>query len=434
MPSRAYVDTLNRSYFEGRLAPAVVERLSALPVARDDVRAFVERMFRMMQRSGFAASDLSTLHGDVLGGLLARLLPETWSGRVPPITLAGRHRKIDELVSLRAAQNGSGPGVFLDVACGFPPLTTIETADALPDWQIVGLDPALPTYLVHDDAQNHALFDAAGRATYFQPVVPTAENWFSLLEDWQRSRDRFESLLESLLVERARQGGDAERFEYGGAVLETRPEATYERPNLRFVRGDLEAAPHGGADVVRCFNMLYYFDDGFRVNALATFSKLLRDGGLLVAGGDWAYTTECRYFTYVKRGDRLEPSEFAFSLDNVSPLAILPWYTLHDDTREVLLLARLVGELRRDQLFLKACLAVGDSLRASCGVCPRGADGYYEGVASHVPPAEVWQRGAQISEGLASPELAAMAVDILARAGFTARVNEVGHIAIAIDE
>jgi hypothetical protein len=434
MSSRAYVDDLNRLYFDGRLAPAVVERLSALPVARDDVRAFVERMFRMMRLSGFSASDVSTLHGDVLGGLLARLLPETWNGRVPPITLAGRHRKIDELVRIRTTQSGSSPGVFLDVACGFPPLTTIETAAALPDWQIVGLDPALPTYLVHDDAQNHALFDADGRATYFQPVVPTAENWFALLEDWQRSRDRFESLLQSLLLERARQGSEAERFEHNGAVLEMRPEATYERPNLRFVRGDLESAPSGGADVVRCFNMLYYFDDRFRVNALTTFSRLLRDGGLLVIGGDWAYTTECRYFTYIKRGDRLEPSEFAFSLDNVSPLAILPWYTLHDDTREVLLLARLVGELRRDQAFMTAWLALSDSLRATYGICARGADGYYEGIGSHVPPAELWQRGAQIAEGLAAPELASMAVDLLARAGFAARVNDVGHIAIAVDE
>src|SRR5678815_2211904 len=98
MSGAAYVDQLNRSYFAGGLSPAFSERLAALPVERADVRAFIERMCRLMAIAGLGPMDLSPLQGEVLGALLARLLPDTWEGRVPPITVAGRHRGIDVLV------------------------------------------------------------------------------------------------------------------------------------------------------------------------------------------------------------------------------------------------------------------------------------------------------------------------------------------------
>ena len=262
---RAYVNGLNQSFFSGRLSPAVVESLSALPVARDDVRAFVERMFRTMTGSGFDASDVSVLQGQILGSLLARLLPETWAGRVPPVTVAGRHSKIDELVQRVVDPEARGGRLFVDVACGFPPVTSVDTANALSGWEIVGLDLALPAYLVHDDRTNYAVFDEGGCATYFQSGPGSgAADWVKLLHDWEGSRRYFETLLQTLLDERTRQGSNAETFEHQGARLETNPPRLYERPNLHFVRSTLEAAEISGAGVVRCFNMLFYFDDAFR--------------------------------------------------------------------------------------------------------------------------------------------------------------------------
>lgn len=434
-PHHAYVDGLNQSFFSGRLSPAVVESLSALPVARDDVRAFVERMFRTMTGSGFDASDVSVLQGQILGSLLARLLPETWAGRVPPVTVAGRHSKIDELVQRVVDPDGRGGRLFVDVACGFPPVTSVDTANALSGWEIVGLDLALPAYLVHDDRTNYAVFDEGGCATYFQSGPGSgAADWVKLLQDWEGSRRYFETLLQTLLDERTRQGSNAETFEHQGAKLETNPPHLYERPNLHFVRSTLEAAEISGAGVVRCFNMLFYFDDAFRSSALRSFERILCEDGLLVCGSNWAYSTESRYFTYFKRQGRLQASEFAFSLDNVNPLGIVSWYTLHDDTREVHLLSELVGILRSDDAFRRALLSVTDAMRAEFGLCPRGDDGYYGTIASTVPPAEIWPRAGQISDRLCAHELGSMAADILTQKGWRARVNEVGHVAVAIDE
>jgi hypothetical protein len=434
MSGAAYVDHLNHSFFSGGLSPDVAERLAALPVDRADVRAFIERMCRLMARAGLGPTDLSPLQGDVLGVLLSRLLPDTWEGRVPPITVAGRHQRIDLMVDRVMAAEGRRAGTLLDVACGFPPVTTVDTANALTGWSITGLDRSLPAYLVHDASGNYAVFGGDGRATYFQPLVPSAEAWTALLVDWHATRRRFESLLMTLLEERTRRSSDADRFEHEGATLETNPVRAFERPNLRFVQSDLGTAQQDAADVVRCFNMLLYFDDHFRTESMAAFGRLLREGGLLVCGTDWAHTTESRYFTYRKRGGRLQDGEFAFSLDNVTPIAIIPWYTLHDDDREVLLLAELTGILRSNRPFRENLMAATDALRAEHGVCPRRPDGYYDGIAEGLPQADLWNRVGAIADHLCDHELGHQAVAVLQSAGWRARMNEVGHVAVAVGD
>ena len=422
-----YVEHLNRSFFDGQLGPGIVDRLAVLPVDRADVRAFVERMFREMRRWQFPATEVSLMHAELLGSLLSRILPGTWQGRVPPITVSGRHRKLDELVRLLAQSDGLGH-TFIDIACGFPPLTTIDTADALPGWQITGIDRALPAYLVTDADNNYAVFDREGRATYFQPVEATVDRWTALLKDWDASRSRFESLLQTLLAART---PAADRVEKDGASLDIDPVRAFERPGLRFAASNLEDAAVPPADVVRCFNMLLYFDDAFRKTAMHQFAALLREGGLLVCGTDWAHTTEARYFTYRKRGGRLAECRFAFSIDCLAPLAIVPWYTLHDDDREIEILGTLVGALRGDRDFIDRFTFRSDALRAAAGVCPRGPDGYY---LATVPEGagETWNRASALSERLAQ-EFGQEAARILSRAGWRSHVNPIGHIEVELD-
>jgi hypothetical protein len=419
---------MNEVYFGGALTSDVVNLISELPVDRDDARAFVERMFRLMRAARFTAADLSILQAEILAGLLSRLLPGTWEGRVPPITIAGRHRKLDQLVLDVAAQDGLSP-TFIDIACGFPPLTTVDTASTLETWQVTGVDRSLPAYLVNDSDGNYATFDDEGRALYFQPLVPTAQNWMALLGDWEGSRRRFELLLEDLLAERQRQG-DPQRVERADAILDVEPVRSYEHDRLRFVRADLADINAPPAGVVRCFNMLLYFDGTFRREALARLAGMVEPDGLLICGTDWVYTTEARYFTYRKRDGRLADAEFSFSLDNVAPLGIIPWYTLHDGDYEAGLLAELVTLLRTDRRFMGAFMARSDALRAEMNLMPRGEDGYYAATLPDVPPAELWMRAAKLGDTLAE-DLGAEAVAVLARHGLQARMNSVGHLSVA---
>jgi SAM-dependent methyltransferase len=429
MYGRAFAERMNASYFDGRLAPAVLDRLSLLPVDREDARAFVERMFRLMHGAGFGASDVSVLQADILAALLSRLLPGNWEGRVPPITIAGRHSKLDQLVAQTAAEDRL-PQTFIDIACGFPPLTTVDTANTLAGWQVTGVDRSLPAYLVTDSHGNYAVFDVDGRATYFQPLAPSPESWTVLLGDWEGSRRRFERLLQSLLAERTRLGG-ADHVEHDGARLEVHPTRAYAHDRLRFVASDLGDARLPPAGVVRCCNMLMYFDHDFRRAALAQLADLLEPDGLLLCGTDWVHTTEARYFSHRKRSGGLSDSEFAFSIDNVAPLGILPWYTLTDDDVEVETLMGMVAILRADRRFIDGFMEAADALRAELGLPTRGSDRDEAPAIQTGSPADLTMALPRYSERLAAT-FGVSAVDALSRQGLQARVNGVGHIAVAV--
>ena len=232
MSESDYVAQLNARYFSGQLSPAFLKGLAGLPVDQADVRALVERMFRLMRRGGFEASDLSPFQGEFIGSLLARILPGTWGGLVPPITVAGRHRKVDQYITNNPWLSVKESGTLLDLGCGFPPLTTLETADHLPGWKICGVDPLLPAYLVYDSNGNYATFDEQQHAQYFQPVVPSLKAHIALLSDAESTRSRFEALLQVLL------GGEPvdkqcslSPIEKDGARLLIDPVRQYERDN-----------------------------------------------------------------------------------------------------------------------------------------------------------------------------------------------------------
>jgi SAM-dependent methyltransferase len=413
-----FLDRMNQQYFDGALAPLVLERLAALPVERADVRGFVERAFSLMRQAGLPATDVSPFQGELLGSLIARLLPGTWGGRVPPITVAGRHRRFDLLVERLCGAKGR----MLDIACGFPPFTSVDSALALPGWDIVGVDRALPEFLLEDGLGNYASFNADGEVQYFQPIAPTKESWEALLGDYDGSKRRLEGLFARL-----RAGRPAP----AGASLVQHPVTEYERDNLRFVRADLDVLSTEPADAVRCFNMLMYFDAPFRARAVRHFTDLLRENGLLVYGVDWAFSMECRYVTRRKRDGQLETGEFAFSLDNLMPIGIIGWYTLQPDEPEALMLASLCRILRNDRDFLRDFVARADALRLESGVCPRQPDGYVADVSADIPPADVWTLCADFSARL-NETFAARAAAVLTAAGHASRVNEIGHVAVTM--
>jgi hypothetical protein len=418
MRSADFLEQLNDEYFNGALAPLVLERLRALPVERADARGFVERSFRLMHQAGLPATDVSPFQGDLFGSLIARLLPGTWGGRVPPITVAGRHRIFDVLVARLCGERGR----MLDIACGFPPFTSVDSAEALPGWDILGVDRALPEFLLQDGLGNYASFDAGGQVQYFQPTAPTKENWGALLGDYDGNQRRLEALFQHL-----RDGGTAS----AGASLARHPIAQFERDNLHFVRADLDVLSTAPATVIRCFNMLMYFDAEFRARALLRFADLLEEGGLLLYGVDWAHSMECRYVTVRKRDGRLDAGEFAFSLDNLTPVGIAPWYTLQPDEPEALRLAALSRVLRDDVAFISAYTECADAMRREYGICERQPDGYFADVSTDLPPADLWLRMAEFA-GRLDAALGPRAVAVLAAAGYSARINEIGHVAVRV--
>ena len=431
---REYVAELNDRFFAGRLSPAFQEKLADLPADRADVRTIVERLFRMMRRGGFDASDLSPSQGAFLGSMVARVLPGAWGGRIPPITFADRHCKIDQYVSANPWLPVTESGALLDLGCGFPPLTTVQTADHLPGWRIWGIDPLIPGYLLYDDRGNYAIFDDQKRAQYFQPIVPSGTNWDLLLSNADDTRSRFEALLEVLLAgEPVGTSRSLTPIEKDGARLLVDPVRHYGRSNLAFAVGSIGSAPLDRVDVARCFNVLGYYDDDFRAQALGWFQGILREGGLLICGSNVGRSAACRYFVYQKVGGRLRTREFAFGIDNLCPQSINPWYAQHEDDREVALLMDLVRALRADREFTARLRERNDALRAEYGISPRQADGYYGESDPTLLPWELSDRAALIGERLDEEDFTEQAATILTQAGHDARRNQVGHVAIAYE-
>lgn len=421
-----FILRLNQQYFDGELSSGFQHELAKLPLEREDVLEFIERMFVLMNKGGHPAHDLSCLQGNILGSLIARILPGGWEGKIPPITVAGRHKGVDEYFRASSLFN-HGPKRMLDIGCGFPPYTTLETAAAFPDWQITGADPSLPVYLVYDEVGNYCTFDEHKAVVYFQPAIPSVENWNALLTDPRATRAKFKRLLDELLAE------EKDYTEEDFPRLRIDPIHHHSNANLDFINagiGDFNIDP---VDVIRCFNVLFYFNDEFRLNSLEWFSDQLKEGGHLITGSDWALSTEIRYYLYQKKNGSLELKEFAFSIDNFSPVGIVTWYTNLDDDREVHQLAEYLSVLRKDTQFTRAFYELNDRLHRENGICPRDADGYYGNVDQSMSPTELWGRVSAMERALSSSGLVDKAVDVLKSSGYNARKNEVGHIAVEVE-
>lgn len=186
----------------------------------------------------------------------------------------------------------------------------------------------------------------------------------------------------------------------------------------------------GGADVIRCMNVFTYFDHSFREEALAWAKALLRPGGLFVCGSDWIDSASSRYTVYRKEGDRLVAKEFAFSIDNVRPIDLAPWYGLHDDNVENLANAHAVGTVREDMPFRRRFDIRMDSLLAKLNMCRRDPDGYLGNAPADMPAEDRARCSSILAAHLDDEGFVSEAVDVLRRSGRHAWRNHVGHVAM----
>jgi Methylase of chemotaxis methyl-accepting proteins len=419
----------NQQYFDGKLSPAILEFLKDLPNQSDEVQSFVERMFRFMNLAGFPARDFSVILGWAIGFMPSRILPGAWGGLIPPITLEGRHIKIDDYLAInpwKALRDGSK---LLDLGCGFPPHTTLDTAKRFPHWQITGADPSFGRYIVYDERGNYACFREDRTIRYFQPSRTDLTQWDVLYSDPEAARAHFSLILDELLSGISDDGNELVTIEKSQGKLICNPLRLHERKNVQFREGGIGALDVTGFDAVRCFNVLMYFDSTFRQNALEWVANILKPDGIFICGLDWARSSAARYSVYRKESGTLQLKEFAFSIDNIRALQIVSWFALHDDDFETNQMVHAVRLLRSDENFLRDFDRDMDDLLANAKICPRGADGYLGGVEEGVSPIELERRMAAIEQELDTRKFTERAVQILRQAGYEAWRNCVGHIA-----
>ncbi|MFC3881868.1 CheR family methyltransferase [Algoriphagus namhaensis] len=418
-----YIADLDQRFFQNQLSAPFKTELKQLPLDRKDVLEFVERTFRFMHMGKVSAKDISLITAQALGTLMARILPGGWEGKVPPVTLPGRHIAMDEL--LKNSEFGQKENVdMLDIGCGFPPYTTLDTAKLFPNWNITGVDPSLPLYLLYDDQGNYATLDENKQTVYFQPALPSLENWNELLSDYEGTKRRFEALLEELLQ-------NPTTCRYALPRVEINPILQHETAKLRFKNGGIGQVDIEPQDVIRCFNVLIYFDNPFFERALSWFSDHLKEGGMLLIGANWTGSSESYYSIYRKLKGKLIKSEFAFSLDCIAPFAIIPWYANHDDDAQTKELMDYVSRIRSDDAFMQEFYALHDADRKRLNICARDENGYYGGPDPNMGPHAMWGGIVSLLQGLNDAGLNTKAAEVLKASGLNVTVNAVGHVSVA---
>lgn len=423
------LDDLNERYFGGRLSPAVRTLMAPLNDEREEVLSFVERMCRNMRRQRIGAEDFNETLAWSLGYFLPKLLPGAWGGSVPPITSEGRHGAIDAYMECNPWRV-PGPGDrLLDVGCGFPPFTTMESARRFPDVQVTGAGPSFAPYLVSHENGDYACFDSEAELLYFQPATHDVERWEGLYRDPKATRARFREPLLAALDRFPAGGADVASSEEGDYTVLEDPVGRFSADNVSFAREAIGSDALGHHDVVRCMNVLLYFDGTFRDRTLQWTADVLTEGGLLVAGVNWTGSRHSRLTAFRREGGSIVPKEFAFSVENVRPMEMVAWFVLHDDDDEMKALTELVGVIRSNDGFRRAFDGRMDEMLLPTGFTSRRDNGYL-GFLDETVEADPLGAADAVGRKLEGEGFAEEAAGLLRAAGYDAWVNCIGHIAV----
>jgi hypothetical protein len=170
--------------------------------------------------------------------------------------------------------------VFIDIGCGFPPMTTADTAKKFPTWHIYGIDRNFARYVVYDREGNYACFNRDGDFQYFQPQGIKAGR--ELYANPEKTRLRFNKIFADL--QPSLSGDDDSKrvsVEKSGHKLIENHIRDFETENLTLIESDLETAQLPPARVIRCMNALLYFKPEIRKKMIAMLSVLLDDDGII---------------------------------------------------------------------------------------------------------------------------------------------------------
>ena len=400
----------------------------SLPDLPEETVGFIHRALDLMADAGYPATDFTPPLIRWFSITIPTMLPGAWGGRIPPITLPGRHARLDAYVAGQRWPDKGEPCRFLDIGCGFPPLTTADTARALPHWQVTGVDRCFAEYVLYDPEGHYACFDARGGFLFFQPALkPSAR---ALYGDPAATRQRFSALFQELRPSLSQENPEAsETVKKNGHRLVCRQIRDFHGPNLAFVESDLETLASSGATVIRCMNLLVYFSADTRSAMLRRAGDLLENGGILMAGTN-GFARESRYAVYRKTPSGLTPTEFAFSPDNLTPIVFMPWFSIHADDPESRLLVRLLRSLRSDTGFWPAFSRRVDALMAKFDLFQRSSDGFLNALNEEMTVTEFIQNTNRLWQQMEKEGFLEEAVAALERAGYTAWQNPAGDIAV----
>lgn len=429
----SFTQSLNAKYFDNGLSKEVIDLLAPLDNERDEVHRFLDRMGRNMQRHGLGAHNFSELAAWLIAEFVPKLLPGAWNNAVPPITLKGRHELLDQyLTGNNWYRIGKGDSM-LDLGCGFPPETTMDTAGAHPDLQILGADPSFGKYLIKDSDSHYACFDENCELLYFQASSFDINAWEAVFADPAATKARFLDHLQSAKDQLDAFGEGFVSIDKDGINLQQNPVLQYAENNLSFTQQGIGSEFNQSFNVIRCMNVLIYFDRDFRHKTFEWAAESLQDGGLMITGMDWAGTRSARIAINQCIDGELKPREMAISIDNLRPLDIAPWFTLVEGDYETVAMVEIAHLLRSDRPFIEDYDRRLDELLCEHNLCARKENGFLGSIAPDSPPDAIDRVSGKIISTIISDGFIDRAVESLNRQGIEARRNCIDFIAVNPD-
>ena len=148
------IEELCDQYFGARPSLEALIILKQMEGAEPEVRAFAERTLWLMKVCRLEPLNISPALAWWIAKIITPALLGAVAGRVPPITMRGRHRRIDDYLAVNPWTSLGAGSVVLDLGCAFPPLTTVDTATRFPAWQVIGVDCAFGDQTAHHGAHD----------------------------------------------------------------------------------------------------------------------------------------------------------------------------------------------------------------------------------------------------------------------------------------
>jgi len=420
------IEQLCDRYLGGQPSQAIVQFLKPLAGQRPEVKDFARRIIRLMGAAGLGPRDFSPMAAFTIG-MAAGFLPGAWGGKIPPITAPGRHKIIDDYIASNPWSPLPPGTVMIELGCGFPPTTAIDTSQRFPDWQIIGADPSFDPYLLYDRDQSYASLDHNGQVQYFQ-LLPTAN--VKTMEDFTELRALAPKLFSHLLPKLPADDGEMCSAEAEGSRLIRWPLKQWESSHLKFIQAGVGSDALPRANLIRCFNVLMYYDTNFLREFEAWAASQLQDGGLAIAGANSPNGSEAYYSVYKKENGRLVEKELAFSVDILRPLGLMPWFSLHDDSATNLRLAHLIRRARSDAEFCALFDDAMDQFVKQSGLLIRDADGCLASPPEPLPFNKISENMAAVGGEIDRAGFTSRAAGALGRQGVRAWRNEVGYLAV----
>jgi hypothetical protein len=216
-----------------------------------------------------------------------------------------------------------------------------------------------------------------------------------------------------------------------GARIVRNPVAGYETANLSFRDAGVGATEVPPADIIRCMQVLWFFDAAWQLRARQWSLRTLQPGGIVTYGQN-AAGSDSRCYIWQCEADAVVPREFALSPDNLRPnFGPLPWAVIHQDDEEATTRAAVIGALwGGSERFRSEFDEALDHILADLDYQARRPDGFLGAIPVGWSAAQLTTARKAVNDRLDAGGWTERAADQLRKQGYNTWRNATGDLAV----